>query len=353
MELGNEGTEQDFIDSLEGEEGGSGKSAYETWLSLGNTGTEQEFIDSLKGSDGETGSDGEDGNSAYETWLELGNTGSEEDFINSLKGTNGNNGEDGTDGKSAYEIWLSLGNEGAEEDFINSLKGSNAIDDEMTSDNTTWSSEKIKTELDGVGVATITSIAINDVRHLILYMSDGTEHDAGLLNLEEDYTVLSNIPKINGTTIIGDVSLADIGIHEHSNLEVLEGLSTDGQDLFFKGVNVTNILLGDEKRSYPVVILDAKTDSVYQINISSKYKECDLVVQTWKFVEGDTDVVAILKYFDNTNKGNFYCSDNVVFAESCGIKDDYVSQAYTVDSNGLYVSETINLSEFKEISLIK
>lgn len=70
--------------------GSDGKSAYETWLSLGNEGTEQEFIDSLKGSDGETGSDGEDGKSAYDIWLSLGNQGTEEDFINSLKGADGN-----------------------------------------------------------------------------------------------------------------------------------------------------------------------------------------------------------------------------------------------------------------------
>jgi len=38
-------------DSLTGEDGGSGLSAYEVWIGLGNTGTEQEFIDSLTGED--------------------------------------------------------------------------------------------------------------------------------------------------------------------------------------------------------------------------------------------------------------------------------------------------------------
>lgn len=32
-----------------------GESAYETWLALGNIGTEQEFIDSLKGEQGDPG----------------------------------------------------------------------------------------------------------------------------------------------------------------------------------------------------------------------------------------------------------------------------------------------------------
>jgi hypothetical protein len=42
-------------DSLTGEDGGSGLSAYEVWIGLGNTGTEQEFIDSLTGPRGSDG----------------------------------------------------------------------------------------------------------------------------------------------------------------------------------------------------------------------------------------------------------------------------------------------------------
>ena len=44
-----------------GVQGIDGKSAYEIWLDLGNTGTEQDFIDSLKGADGKDGKDGKDG----------------------------------------------------------------------------------------------------------------------------------------------------------------------------------------------------------------------------------------------------------------------------------------------------
>ena len=43
-----------------GVQGIDGKSAYEIWLDLGNTGTEQDFIDSLKGADGKDGEDGDD-----------------------------------------------------------------------------------------------------------------------------------------------------------------------------------------------------------------------------------------------------------------------------------------------------
>ena len=111
-----------------------GKSAYEIWLELGNEGTEQEFIDYLKGQDGKDGKDGKDGldgeagpagESAYQSWLNLGNTGSMEDFLNSLKGEKG---QDGSSGKSAYEIWISQGNVGTESDFLNSLHGKSAYE---------------------------------------------------------------------------------------------------------------------------------------------------------------------------------------------------------------------------------
>jgi hypothetical protein len=43
-----------------GARGKEGKSAYEIWLDLGNEGTEQEFLESLKGQDGHTPVKGED-----------------------------------------------------------------------------------------------------------------------------------------------------------------------------------------------------------------------------------------------------------------------------------------------------
>jgi len=59
-------------------------SAYQIWLNNGNTGTEEDFLNSLAGDDGE---------SAYDIWLGLGNIGTEEDFINSLGGGSGSGKE--------------------------------------------------------------------------------------------------------------------------------------------------------------------------------------------------------------------------------------------------------------------
>ena len=90
----------DYVDeTLEGGgalKGDDGKSAYQSWLDLGNTGTEEDFINSLKGEKGQVGEKGETGNngkSSYEIWLDNGNVGTEQDFLDSLKG-------DGADGFS-------------------------------------------------------------------------------------------------------------------------------------------------------------------------------------------------------------------------------------------------------------
>uniref|UniRef100_UPI004047E478 beta strand repeat-containing protein n=1 Tax=Algoriphagus sp. TaxID=1872435 RepID=UPI004047E478 len=151
-----------------------GKSAYQFWIDLGNVGSEQDFINSLKGPIGATGpagtigpagvsgaagpqgptgstgitgttgpagTTGSNGLSAYQIWLGLGNTGTENNFIASLTGptgqqgpagvagatgTTGNRGATGvagSNGLSAYQVWLGLGNTGTENNFIASLTG--------------------------------------------------------------------------------------------------------------------------------------------------------------------------------------------------------------------------------------
>ena len=49
------------IDGQDGQDGADGKSAYQIWLDEGNVGTEQDFLDSLRGEDGINGKDGKDG----------------------------------------------------------------------------------------------------------------------------------------------------------------------------------------------------------------------------------------------------------------------------------------------------
>lgn len=73
-----------------GVDGTDGDSAYQVWLNLGNVGTEQDFIDSLKGADGVDGINGTDGADGA-------------DGINGINGTNGTNGSDGSDGANGAD----------------------------------------------------------------------------------------------------------------------------------------------------------------------------------------------------------------------------------------------------------
>jgi hypothetical protein len=149
LAIGNEGTIEDFLNSIVGEKGtdgyagsdgftgGNGASAYELWLAAGNQGTPQVFLESLVGASGisgTAGSPGADGAagspglagaagiSAYQLWLEQGNTGTESEFLTFLLGQQG---PAGPEGQSSYELWRQQeGNQDkSEADFLISLIG--------------------------------------------------------------------------------------------------------------------------------------------------------------------------------------------------------------------------------------
>ena len=97
-----------------GQDGTDGKSAYQIWLDAGNTGSEQDFLNSLKGqngTEGAAGQDGVDGKSAYQIWVDAGNTGDEAAFLASLKGSQGEQGPVGPAGEAGkaftYDMFTS------------------------------------------------------------------------------------------------------------------------------------------------------------------------------------------------------------------------------------------------------
>ena len=112
-----------------GADGQDGLSAYEIWLAQGNTGSEQDFLNSLEGpqgpagtngADGTSGVDGQDGQSAYEIWLAQGNSGTEQDFLDSLVGPPGN-GSSGGVSKTYVVLAGDLTNAEAQQIFQNDL----------------------------------------------------------------------------------------------------------------------------------------------------------------------------------------------------------------------------------------
>ncbi len=102
-------------DGNDGEDGEDGASAYEVAVENGFVGTEQEWLDSLKGEQGDPldyndltpeqitslkGEKGDDGLSAYEVAVRGGFTGTEAQWLASLKGETGDTGGDGKGWKS-------------------------------------------------------------------------------------------------------------------------------------------------------------------------------------------------------------------------------------------------------------
>jgi hypothetical protein len=106
-------TGADGADGLPGADGSDGTSAYQIWLDEGNVGTEQDFLDSLVGEQGPTGATGPQGIQGVKG--DTGDTGPQ--------GPTGAAGADGVDGDSAYQVWLDEGNTGTEQDFLDSLVG--------------------------------------------------------------------------------------------------------------------------------------------------------------------------------------------------------------------------------------
>ena len=168
-------------------DGADGKSAYEVAVLNGFEGTEEEWLLSLKGEQGEIGPQGEKGDKGepfvYENFTE--------EQLFELKGPQGEKGDTftfddlseeqkaeltqglqhGVDGKSAYEIAVENGFEGTEEEWLNSLVGPQGPQ--------------------GKGIE---KVELTDDSHIIITLEDGTVNDVGtiknVVNLQNDFDAL-------------------------------------------------------------------------------------------------------------------------------------------------------------------
>lgn len=120
-----------------------GLSAYEIAVQNGFVGTEQEWLESLKGEDGTNGK------SAYEIAIECGLfQGTQEEWIASLKGEDGRNG---VDGKDVFEVWYNAvkgeGYSGSYADFLLEYIKGNVLEtqnsDAINANNTLLSSVEV------------------------------------------------------------------------------------------------------------------------------------------------------------------------------------------------------------------
>ena len=84
----------------QGTDGTNGKSAYELAVEKGYSGTEEEWLESLKGNNGTSGNDGK---SAYELAVEKGYRGTLDEWLEDLQGETGQKGESGITPKLKIE----------------------------------------------------------------------------------------------------------------------------------------------------------------------------------------------------------------------------------------------------------
>ena len=91
-----------------------------------------------------------------------------------------------------------------------------------------------------------------------------------------------------------------------------------------------------------------KIGSIININVDGNTEK--FLIQVYKYIPGDNDIVEIVKEFNNTDKDNFIYTDNINYTNlSCKIKDlFYINSKF---KNNLYFSDEFDPSEF--INLIK
>lgn len=93
----------------------------------------------------------------------------------------------------------------------------------------------------------------------------------------------------------------------------------------------------------------AGTPITYETDSDSSIDK--VIVQCYKFVEGEDNVVKVLKEFNNSDEANFYHTEHVEFTQNdssasiARIKKEY-KLTNTINDDGLYESEVIDKDDY-------
>lgn len=93
-----------------------------------------------------------------------------------------------------------------------------------------------------------------------------------------------------------------------------------------------------------VVTLAVKNGQIVNVDIEGSPEK--FLIQVYKFIAGETDIVELLKEFNNSDKGNFNYSPNVVFNDECHIASSYKYSTNINSSSNLYETDEITISDF-------
>lgn len=183
-----------------------------------------DYFDGKDGSDGLDGSDGRDGASAYDIAVSRGYTGTESEWLESLKGQPGPAGEPGQPGQDGQP-----GRDGQPgQDGQPGRDGSDGFSP----------SASVERVSDGAVITIIDKSGTTTAK-----VNDGQGGGGG--GGTTDYNGLSNRPQINGVTLSGNKSYADLGLDTYIQSSVGAGVWTVENTMY-----VATIEDGDEVR-YP------------------------------------------------------------------------------------------------------
>ena len=199
--------------------------------------------------------------------------------------------------------------------------GSANIDDNNISNSTTYSSDKI-TKLNNQTKTDIIN-SLND-KYLTTEKFKGEADDS--VKYADNLTSLKSRQPLQ---YYGTDSNNEVGLH-------------------YLPVNMKDNT-GIEQR----VILNAQENENIIIDSALDISDNKVIIDSYKLVEGENDIVETVKSFDNSDKNDFFFdNENVEFTDSMHINKQHVLSS-TLNADGFYESNVIDITEYIDIIGLK
>jgi hypothetical protein len=172
-------------------------------------------------------------------------------------------------------------------------------------------------------------------------------------DFDGDYNSLTNKPDTSNSEETKTHILTDIygeeGVHGfryYNNTLQVQNAEGDWFDVISGG--------GDSSNIHQLSFLNVRTNDVKYLNLDVGNVFTKSLIQAYKFIPGQTNIVETLKSFNNADASNFNYNDkNVEFTyNGMGIKDNY-ELTMSKYNDELYITESFNKNDFIDISIIE
>lgn len=188
----------------------------------------------------------------------------------------------------------------------------------------------------------------------LLYKGKPIEADVDITNLLDKNTydsdndgIVDKAKLLEGMTENGLAQLLKLlELIQSSNPQQYFGTNSENKlGMYYFPINRDGSNSLDQK-----VILNASKGQIIPIESVTDINQKALV-QVYKYIEGEQDIIHTLKEFNNSNSDNFIYSNNVEFNDSCHIKNEYIVHSTLNEITGLYETK-LNKGEFIDINKI-